>query len=139
MYSLKTKVPPDCTVLNLNLVWDLFSIIIFKGYSQPSPAHFPVCWVTEMLEYQGKKSSSIFKSTADVMLIKQAGSPDNKQTINLAVNLAQSILHAHYCHGNIISPVLNCLISCLSSYVNLLLAQRSYSPYSVALGLPFSS
>lgn len=45
------------------------------------------------------------------MLIKQARSPDNKQTINLAVNLVQNILHAHYCHCNIISPVLNCLIS----------------------------
>lgn len=73
------------------------------------------------------------------MIIKQAGSPDNKQTINLAVNLAHSILHAHNCNCNIISPVLNCLISCLSSYVNLLLAQRRSSVYSEALGLQFLS
>lgn len=47
------------------------------------------------------------------MLIKQTGSQDNKQTINLAVNRVPSILQAHYYHSSVISPVLNCLMSCL--------------------------
>lgn len=101
--------------LNLNLFSDFLCVIRF----------LPFLLGHKNVRISRKKSSRIFRSSVDIMLIKQAASPDNKQTINLT----QSILHGHNCFCNIISPALNCLVPCLSSYVNLSLAQRSSSVY----------
>lgn len=54
-----------------------------------------ICLSAERQQYENlveKVKLNPFKSTADVVLIKHAGSPDNKQTISLAVNPVYCVL-----------------------------------------------